>query len=109
MNSKVDLESAIMVAWQTSEDIDLLFKHHSDHPAPMSDDEISNALLGIKTLHDMRMEHVMDLYCRKFELDQYCTDPEKLAARERMMFPDFPVETKGNAFTKKFKKGSKKK
>ena len=108
MNPKIDLESAIMLAWQTSEDIDLLFKHYGDHPVPMSEDEVLNVLLGIKVLHDMRMERLMDKYCQKMELNQYCTDPEKLAAREKMMFPDFPVETKGNAFTKKFKKGSKK-
>jgi hypothetical protein len=83
MNSKVDLESAIMLAWQTSEDIDLLYKHHGDHPVPMSDDEVANALLGIKCLHDMRMEALMDTYCRKFELNQYCTDPVKLAKREK--------------------------
>jgi len=84
MNPKVDLESAIMLAWQTCEDIDLLFKHHGDHPIPMSDDEVSNALLGIKVLHDMRMEALMDKYCQKMELNQYCTDPEKLAARYEM-------------------------
>ena len=84
MNSKIDLESAIMLAWQTSEDIDLLFKHHGDAPKPMTEDEVGNALLGIKILHDMRMEKLMDTYCRKFELDQYCTDPEKLAEREKM-------------------------
>ena len=82
MNPKVDLESPIMVAWQTSEDIDLLFRHYGDHPTPMTEDEVLNALLGIKTLHDMRMEHLMDAYCQKMELNQYCTDPEKLEARE---------------------------
>jgi len=102
MNSRVDLESAIMLAWQTSEDIDLLFKHHCDAPKPMSDDEVANALLGIKTLHDMRMESLMDTYCRKFELDQYCTDPEKLAARENL---GFPIKQKGN---KKWHKNHKK-
>ena len=91
MNSKVDLESAIMLAWQTGDDIDLLYKHHGDAPKPMSDDEVANALLGIKVLHDMRMEALMDTYCRKFELDQYCTDPVKLAAREVM----FPIKKKG--------------
>jgi hypothetical protein len=30
----IDLESAIMLAWQTSDDIDLLYKHHGDHPDP---------------------------------------------------------------------------
>ena len=84
MNPKNDLESAIMVAWQTSEDIDILFKHHGDAPMPMTEDEVSNALLGIKFLHDMRCEALMDAYCKKMELNQYCTDPEKLAARYDM-------------------------
>jgi hypothetical protein len=99
MNNKIDLESDIMLAWQTSEDLDLLFKHHGDHPVPMTEDEVGNALWGIKVLHDMRMEKLMDTYCRKFELNQYCTDPEKLAARD-MFFDTFTTETK--------KKGKKK-
>ena len=92
MNPKVDLESAIMLAWQTSEDIELLYKHHGDAPRPMSDDEVANALLGIKVLHDMRMESLMDTYCRKMELNEYCTDPEKLAARDGL---GFPIKQKG--------------
>ena len=92
MNSKVDLESAIMLAWQTSDDIELLFKHHCDHPSPLSDDEIANALLGIKVLHDLRMESWMDKYCQKMELNEYCTDPEMLAAREEL---GFPIKQKG--------------
>jgi len=83
MNPNVDLESAIMVAWQTVEDIELLYKHHGDSPIPMTEDEMANALLGIKILHDMRCENLMDAYCKKMELNQYCTNPEKLAARER--------------------------
>ena len=93
MNPKVDLESAIMLAWQTGEDLELLFKHYGDHPVPMSEDEVLNALLGIKTLHDMRMEALMDTYCKKMELNQYCTDPEKLAARE-FMFGTNPKKDK---------------
>jgi hypothetical protein len=99
MNDNVDLESAIMLAWQTSEDLDLLFRHHGDHPVPMTEDEVGNVLLGIKVLHDMRMETLMDTYCRKFELNQYCTDPDRLARRE-----DFFNELE----TKPKKKGSKK-
>jgi len=84
MNTRIDLEQAIMVAWQTADDIELLYKHHGDHPKPMTEDEVGNALWGIKMLHDMRMEALMDTYSRKFELDQYCTDPDKLAAREAL-------------------------
>jgi hypothetical protein len=62
----------------------------------MTEDEVATALLGIKALHDMRMEKLMDTYCRKFELDQYCTDPVKLAEREAL-------------FSKVFKKKGKKK
>jgi hypothetical protein len=95
MNPHIDLESAIMLAWQTSEDIELLYKHHGDAPRPMTEDEVANALIGIKVLHELRMEALMDTYCRKFELNEYCTDPEKLAARETIKFPDFPIKKKG--------------
>lgn len=84
MTDRFDLEQAIMLAWQTCDDIDLLFHHHGDAPRPMTEDEVGNALLGIKILHDMRMEKLMDMYNRKFELNQYCTDPKKLAARENI-------------------------
>jgi hypothetical protein len=94
MNNRIDLESAIMVAWQTSDDLDLLFQHYGDHPTPMTEDQVLNALLGIKVMHDMRMEKLMDTYCRKFELDQYCTDPEKLAARNKI-FAAITEEKKG--------------
>jgi hypothetical protein len=87
MNDKYDLEQAIMLAWQTSDDLDLFYKHHGDHPVVMTEDEVGNALWGIKILHDMRMEKLMDTYCRKFELNQYCTDPDKIAAREQLGFP----------------------
>jgi hypothetical protein len=100
MNPKIDLEQPIMVAWQTSEDIDLLFRHYGDAPNPMTEDEVMNALLGIKTLHDMRMSHLMEVYCQKMELNQYCTDPDILAERQKFMHPDFPVN--------ELKKGKKK-
>ena len=92
MNPKIDLESAITLAWQTSDDLELLFKHHGDYPTPMTEDQVSNALLGIKTLHEMRMEALLDTYYRKMELNQYCTDPEKLKARE-FLFGD--IKKKG--------------
>lgn len=101
MNDSVDLEDAIYVAWKTSEDLELFFKHHGDHPQPMTEDEVSNMIYGIKMLHDMRMEKLYDTYCRKFELNQYCTDPEALKARERLKgFIDEEVKPK--------KKGKKK-
>jgi len=82
MNDRIDLESAIMLMWQTSDDIELLYKHYSDAPKPMTEDEVATVLLGIKALNDLRCHALDDTYNRKFELDEYCTDPEKLAARD---------------------------
>lgn len=98
-----DLEDAIYLAWRTSDDLDLFFKHHGDHPKPMTEDEVSNMIYGIKQMHDMRMEKLFEVFRKVHQLDEYCTDPEKLAARERVFNEavDF-----GKTLTKK--KGKKK-
>ena len=89
-----DLEQAIMQCWQTSDDLDLFFRYHGDAPNPMTEDEVANTLLGIKMLNDMRIWNAQDTHCKVFELNQYCTDPEKLAARNE--FFDFPIKKKGS-------------
>lgn len=76
-----------MKAWQTSDDLETFFKYHGDAPNPMTEDEVANALLGLKILNDMRMWELNDMHARVFELNQYCTDPDKLAARERLFKP----------------------
>lgn len=98
-----DLEDAIYLAWRTSDDLDLFFKHHGDHPKPMTEDEVSNMIYGIKQMHDMRMRSLFETFRRVHQLDEYCTDPEKLAAREKVFNEavDF-----GKTLTKK--KGKKK-
>ena len=103
MNPKVDLEGAIMKVWQTSDDVDLLFRYMLDSPKVMTEDEIANTLLGIKQLHEMRMWELDDTYCRKMELNQYCTDPEKLARREATV----ALANLGGTLSKPKKKGSK--
>ena len=85
MNEKVDLESAIMAVYQTSSDIELLFKRYLISPVILTEDEMSNALLGIKVLHDLRMDDLMDTYCQKFELNQHCTDSEIIETREAIV------------------------
>jgi hypothetical protein len=79
-----DLEDAIYKVWQTADDIETFFKYHGDAEKPMTEDEVANALLGLKSLHEMRCWQLMDMSARVFELNQYCTDPVKLAAREQL-------------------------
>jgi hypothetical protein len=98
-----DLEDAIYKVWQTADDIETLYKYHGDAEKPMTEDELANAHLGLKQLHEMRCWQLMDMKNRVFELNQYCTDPEKLAVREKMFGnvheqfnPEFPIKKKGN-------------
>ena len=82
--SYIDLEDAIYVAWRTSDDLEMFFKHYGDHPKPMTEDEVLNMILGLKMLHDMRMENLMDMMCKVHKLNEYCDDPEILANREKL-------------------------
>jgi hypothetical protein len=88
-----DLETVIHQAWQTSDDLDLLYKHYSDAPRPMTEDELANAFLGIKMLNDMRMEKLFDMYRRIFELDEYASDEVK-AYREKVLSNLLPTKKK---------------
>ena len=95
-----DLEDYIYKVWQTADDIETLYKYHGDAENPMTEDEVANALIGLKQMHVMRCWQLMDMSERVFELNQYCTDPEKLAERDAM----FAMLNE----TKPKKKGSKK-
>lgn len=81
-DSKIDLESAIMVVWSTADDLKLFSEAYYDGERIMTVDEAFNHMEGIRCMLELRMEKLYDTYKRKFELDQYCTDPEKLAARD---------------------------
>jgi hypothetical protein len=82
MNTKIDLETAIMAVWATCDDLKLFSEAYYDGPREMTVDEAFGHIDGIRGLLELRMEKLFDTYKRKFELDQYCTDPEKLAARD---------------------------
>ena len=58
-----DLEDKIMSVWGTVEDIDTFLYRYLDSPAgELSEDDISNTLLGIKTLHDQRCQKLWDAF-----------------------------------------------
>ena len=58
-----DLEDKIMNVWGTVEDIDTFLYRYLDSPAgEMSEDDIANTLLGIKTLHDQRCQKLWDAF-----------------------------------------------
>ena len=58
-----DLEDKIMSVWGTVEDIDTFLYRYLDSPAgEMSEDDIANTLLGIKTLHEQRCQRLWDAF-----------------------------------------------
>ena len=58
-----DLEDKIMSVWSTADDIDTLLYRYLDSPAEqLSEDDISNTLIGIKTLHDQRCQKLWDSF-----------------------------------------------
>jgi len=81
-DTRIDLETAIMTVWATCDDLKLFAEAYYDGPREMTVDEAFGHIDGIRGLLELRMEKLYDTYKRKFELDQYCTDPEKLAARD---------------------------
>lgn len=59
MTDRFDLEQDIMKCWNVTEDIDLLYRNVMDGPE-MKTDDIANALLGIKTLYDMKFNEMFN-------------------------------------------------
>lgn len=60
---RFDLETAIMSAWNTSEDIDLVFHNTDNLELNAKDcDDLQNQLLGLKHINDLRMARVWDVF-----------------------------------------------
>ena len=57
-NTYIDLETYIMKAWQTSEDLNAIIHAMED----MTEDEQANALLGIYTLNEVRMKDLWRVF-----------------------------------------------
>jgi len=90
-----DLEQAIMVVWATCDDLKLFAEEYYDGQTPMTVDETFNNVEGIRSILELRMRKLYDCYKRDKKLDQYCTDPEKLAAREQFISQLLTSKKKG--------------
>jgi len=56
MVDRFDLEQDIMKCWSVTEDIDLLYRNVMERD--LTTDDIANALLGIKTLYEMKFDEM---------------------------------------------------
>ena len=58
MVDRFDLEQDIMKCWNVTEDIDLLYRTVMEKD--LSTDDVANALLGMKTLYEMKFEEMFN-------------------------------------------------
>jgi len=66
-----ELEDKIMSVWSTKEDLELFMRQYLDCEKVMSEDEVSNVILGIIELHELRCNELFDTYTKVFKLDKY--------------------------------------
>lgn len=76
------LEDAIYYA-DMSRDLEISFERYCDGPF-MSEDDGANLLMALWQISKLRQWKLEDTFKREFELDEYCTDPEVLALREKI-------------------------
>lgn len=58
--NRFDLEQQIMNCWQVCDDIDAVYQVGGNRP--MSEDELANALLGLKTIYQLKFEILMQTF-----------------------------------------------
>ena len=59
---RFDLEQDIIKIWDIGDYIDEIMRRQFDGPEPLSDDELSNMLIALKTLVDIRAQRLFDGY-----------------------------------------------
>jgi hypothetical protein len=60
---RFDLETEIQNVWQTKDDLDAITERLYDDPdGPMTEDEISNVLIGLSELHETRMKKLWRVF-----------------------------------------------
>lgn len=60
MKDRFDLEQEIMKAWAICDDLGTLFEHVMERD--LDKDTISNALLGLQTMYQMKFETLFDTF-----------------------------------------------
>lgn len=73
---RFDLEQEIMNCWNVTEDIGVIMERLMESPTfkdvpAEAVDKLSNALLGVQQLYDMRFEKLFDVFKASHGLDEY--------------------------------------
>ena len=106
MKDRFNLEADIMSAWGVTDDVDMLMESIVDSERfrdmpPHMVDKISNALLGIKELYDMKFERLWNTFEECIDNDQFKNNyyKEKYETNEN-------IETTRTNYVQETNKGS---
>lgn len=67
--NRFDLEDKIHAAWVTSQDIEAIFAGLCE--GQIDSNSAENALMGLKVIHDLRMEQLWTTFKQVFQVDEY--------------------------------------
>ena len=60
---RFNLEAEIMSVWNTKDDLQLITSRMMDDPdGPMTEDELTNVLVGLSELHDIRCKKLFNVF-----------------------------------------------
>jgi archaellum component FlaC len=82
-----DLEQQIMSCWNVTSDIDALFEGVCDHDPALTEDQISNALLGMRELYELKFNKLFHLFEEtiKFKRQQLDETKEQLSVIKNLL------------------------
>lgn len=79
MSDRFDLEQDILRVWGTVEDLKIVNRLVLDGAEPLTEDEISNIIMGIEQTLDLRCRSLWDTFCKVYELDSYRKMKQEIA------------------------------
>ena len=60
---RFNLEAEIMCVWNTKDDLESITHRMMDDPdGPMTEDELTNVLIGLSELHDIRCKKLFNVF-----------------------------------------------
>ena len=62
INVGLELEEKIMDCWAVTSDIKLTYEEYLDSPEPMSEDELSNILIGIEHIYERKFQRLWQAF-----------------------------------------------
>lgn len=71
MKDRFNLEEDIMSCWGVTNDLDLLHEALLDLPEPLTEDEMSNYIMGLRSMYDLKFQRLWDTFLQANKLDIY--------------------------------------